>query len=52
MPVCLPVCVFALKIKVLDATAYTVVNSGSEIREVITLKFKDNFAARIAAPKS
>jgi len=52
MPVCLPVCVFALKIKVLDVTLYNVRNSGFELREIFTLKFKDNFAAEIATPKS
>ena len=52
MPVCLPVCVFALKIKVLDTTLYTVVRSGSEVREIITLKFKDNFAAGNTPPES
>ena len=52
MPVYIPAYQFTQNIKVLDVTAYTVVNSGSGIREIITLKFKDNFAARIAAPKS
>ena len=42
----------AENIKVLEATIYTAVRSGSEVREIITLKFKNNFAAEIAAPKS